>query len=487
MSTPGGFIARCEQEQLHRSGAIQQYGALLVTGADGLVAHVSANIEDWLQQSPTALLGQALPEPLAALQDTLAAEPGSRCERISLSLPPRTVSVVLSRTSDGGVLAELLPAEHSGPASATLTPRSFAAFADSAAMRQARAQLVAHIQQQCGFERVMFYRFRHDGTGEVVAEACSAAASGTYLGLRFPASDIPQIARDLYMKTPWRSIASARAQPVPLLSLNGDIADLTYADLRSVSPVHQSYMQNMGVAASVSFPLRTANQLRALISCHAAGEGHLSLPELQALAAQVERYNLREREFLTNRRTRLMQHLQQQFQDWQSLISGAGSLAQAWPQLAPLILQEFQASGLWLDTGALLLTAGQVPDDDATSVITGWVQQAQDEQGVLLCQSLTRECPQPLLTGVAGLAAVSAAGQPPALQCLLFREEEMYQVSWGGNPDKPAEYSGGQHPVAPRNSFERWVENRIGYCREWPQDTRLKLLQLRSFLLEQSS
>ena len=120
-------------------------------------------------------------------------------------------------------------------------------------------------------------------------------------------------------------------------------------------------------------------------------------------------------------------------------------------------------------------------------MITGWVQQAQDEQGVLLCQSLTRECPQPLLTGVAGLAAVSAAGQPPALQCLLFREEEMYQVSWGGNPDKPAEYSGGQHPVAPRNSFERWVENRIGYCREWPQDTRLKLLQLRSFLLEQSS
>lgn len=485
MSITGGFIVQCEQEQLHRSGAIQPYGALLVTTAAGCISQVSANIEDWLQQPPTALLGQALPEPLAALQDKLAAEPGSRCERISLVLPVRTVSVVISRNEDGGAVLELLPADSLAPVRPALSPRSFTAFADSAAMRYAREQLVAHIQQQGGFERVMFYRFRHDGTGEVVAEARAAGVCGTYLGLRFPASDIPQIARDLYLKTPWRSIVSARAEPIPLLSRDGTTADLTYADLRSVSPVHQSYMQNMGVAASVSFPLRTANQLRALISCHAAQEGPLSLPELQALTAQVERYNLREREFLTNRRTRLVQHLQQQFQDWQSLITGAGSLAQAWPQLAPLILQEFQASGLWLDTGALLLTAGQVPDDDAMPVITGWVQQAQDEQQVLLVQSLSRECPQPLLTGVAGLAAVSTAGHPAALQCLLFREEEMYQVAWGGNPDKPVEQHRGQHPVTPRNSFERWVESRIGYCREWPQDTRLKLLQLRSFLLEQ--
>lgn len=485
MSVIGGFIAQCEQEQLHRSGAIQGYGALLITAADGRVAHVSANIGDWLQQPPQALLGQPLPAVLQAWTVGLDSASGSRLERPGLYLDGLTLSAVITRTDSGGVMVELLPADAGSRLSPLSLPHTFAAFADSAAMLHARQQLVADIQQRFGFERVMFYRFRHDGTGEVVAEACGPAATGTYLGLRFPASDIPQIARDLYMKTPWRSIASARAQPVPLLSLDGEVADLTYADLRSVSPVHQSYMQNMGVAASVSFPVRTANQLRALISCHATQEGQLSLPELQALAAQVERYNLREREFLTNRRTRLVQHLQQQFQDWRNLIAGAGSLAAAWPQLAPQIMQEFQAAGIWLDTGSLLLTAGLVPDDDAMQEITGWVQQAQDEQQVLLAQSLSRECPQPLLTEVAGLAAVSVAGPAAALQCLLFREEEMYQVSWGGNPDKPAEQHVGQHPVAPRNSFERWVENRIGYCREWPNDTRLKLLQLRSFLLEQ--
>lgn len=44
------------------------------------------------------------------------------------------------------------------------------------------------------FDRVMIYRFDSDGSGEVIAEAARGGVE-PYLGLHYPASDIPQQAR----------------------------------------------------------------------------------------------------------------------------------------------------------------------------------------------------------------------------------------------------------------------------------------------------
>src|SRR5262249_10016658 len=104
-----------------------------------------------------------------------------------------------------------------------------------------------------GFDRVMVYRFHPDGSGEVIAEVAKAGLE-TFRGLHYPASDIPQQARTLYTRNWLRIIADVDAKPVPLLSTathSAGLLDLSMSTLRSVSPIHIEYLQNMGVGASM--------------------------------------------------------------------------------------------------------------------------------------------------------------------------------------------------------------------------------------------
>ena len=80
---------------------------------------------------------------------------------------------------------------------------------------------------------------------------------GSYLGLRFPASDIPAIARNLYMINPSRYIYNTEGESVPVVALDEAVIDLTYSGLRSVAPVHVEYLSNMGVKSSFSIPVKS--------------------------------------------------------------------------------------------------------------------------------------------------------------------------------------------------------------------------------------
>src|SRR3954463_14228762 len=105
-----------------------------------------------------------------------------------------------------------------------------------------------------GFDRVMVYRFHPDGSGEVIAEV-AAAGLEPFIGLHYPASDIPAQARALYQRNWLRIIADIHARPVPLVSTathTAGLLDLSMSALRAVSPIHIEYLQNMGVGGSMS-------------------------------------------------------------------------------------------------------------------------------------------------------------------------------------------------------------------------------------------
>ena len=121
-----------------------------------------------------------------------------------------------------------------------------------------------------GFDRVMVYRFDHDGAGEVVGESMTRGLS-PFLGLRYPAADIPLQARALYERNYIRIITDVDAQPVPVapaLSPEGEKLDLSMSVLRSVSPIHIEYLKNMGVYASMSISILQGGKLWGLIACH---------------------------------------------------------------------------------------------------------------------------------------------------------------------------------------------------------------------------
>ena len=121
-----------------------------------------------------------------------------------------------------------------------------------------------------GFDRVMVYRFDRDGSGHVAAEAARGGI-GTFLELRYPASDIPKQARELYLRTPFRVIADVDGETVPIVPARDEAGaplDLSLSVLRSVSPIHLEYLRNMGVRASLSISIIVGGKLWGLFACH---------------------------------------------------------------------------------------------------------------------------------------------------------------------------------------------------------------------------
>jgi light-regulated signal transduction histidine kinase (bacteriophytochrome) len=129
------------------------------------------------------------------------------------------------------------------------------------------------------FDRVMVYRFEADGSGTVVAEAARSGI-GSFLDLRYPASDIPLQARKLYLRTLFRIIADVGAPPAPIdprTDKRDHPLDLSLSVLRAVSPIHIEYLKNMGVHASMSISIVIEGRLWGLFVCH-----HYDGPRLPA-------------------------------------------------------------------------------------------------------------------------------------------------------------------------------------------------------------
>lgn len=481
------FIEQCEREALHYSAAIQPHGCLLAVDESLRLLAVSANAEQWLGLRPS--LGEPLPEELARLLCELPAEPGSRREwPLALERQGRGLDAVLSRHLPGQSLIELTasPEDEVGvpePELALLGGLGELNPSSEQALPALRQELVQQVRELTGFARVMYYQFHEDGDGEVLAESRDETAYGSYLGLRFPASDIPQIARALYRLTPWRLIADIEAAAVPLIVGDEQTSiDLSRSDLRSVSPVHVLYLANMEVRASLSFPLVIGNELRGLIACHDRRPRVLPLATLSAVARRVRTHVMSLTAQLAQRRIRLIDGLQYRIGEARALLHAAGGLLQAWPQLGAWLQQQFAVDGAIVCVGNQRAAVGLCLEEDALEAVDAWFLHACSET-VWLGDRLSRQIPDFPLSAIAGLLAVKIRpNHEQPLRIYLCRQEYIHEVAWGGNPDKPVERHDGQWGIAPRQSFEKWVEKRLGQSRPWSNEDRLMALKLRELL-----
>jgi light-regulated signal transduction histidine kinase (bacteriophytochrome) len=345
----------------------------------------------------------------------------------------------------------------------------------------ARERLLKAVQKGTGADRVLFYRFCADGDGEVVTETVSAEEEGRYLGLRFPASDIPQIARNLYRLNPWRLISDARSEPTPLLSGGFAPPDLSRSDLRSVSPVHRVYMGNMGVVGSLSFPVVVRDSLVALVTAHSRVVLLPQLETLEQLSAQVQAYNLAYTAFQAQHRMRMVDNLARRFEPVLWTLRRYGDVHAAWPELAPDLMTEFGADGAVVVSSQGCTVAGQGVEPAALVALDSWFESGTEV--VWLGDNLVRQVPHfphSETAGAIALRVVNRAAQ--AYRVYLTRRQHVHEVSWGGNPHKPVDYHDGVLGIKPRLSFEKWVEKRMGYALAWRNEDRLLGFKLRDLM-----
>ncbi|CAN5875228.1 bacteriophytochrome BphP [soil metagenome] len=270
----------CDKEPIHIPGSIQPHGALIALDLQGVLTHASRNAAGLIPNLPP--LGQRpsiaefwrSPALLQIVEGVLEEAATVR------DVPAISVEATL-----GGVLYDVVVYAHEGRVVLEFERREpdageLASFAMLAHQSMSRlkgkpdfvsilSEVVATIRHLTGFDRVMAYRFHHDDSGEVVAEAKVDVLS-PFLARRFPASDIPVQARRLYIVNTLRLIADVNDAQVPVDALDpaAPPLDMSHSMLRSVSPIHVEYLKNIDVAASMSISIVVGGKLWGLIACH---------------------------------------------------------------------------------------------------------------------------------------------------------------------------------------------------------------------------
>lgn len=480
-------LSLCDQEPIHIPGSIQPRGVLLALRGSRLrVTQVSRSSTRLLGLTPEELLGQEL-QALLGAELTQAVHAARRRWQRSPRQPaffvwqrpgPADAFFSASVHESGDILVlELEPELAEQP---MLTEDWFeqtqTRFAELRAEPQLEPKLAAAAElfrELTGYDRVMIYRFDADWHGEVVAEAHRMDME-SYLGLHYPASDIPQQARRLYTISPTRMIADIKDEPSPLIPLcdpdTGGMLDLSLSLLRSVSPVHLEYLDNMGVRATLTASLVCDGKLWGLIACH-----HLTpraLPRrlhrllgwmAQDLAIQIalseEIATRRYREKLKALRKRVM-----------AAMRSRGRLAEliTGPHL-PNVLGAVSADGVALIQGEEVVTGGRAPNPAQIRMIADTLA-AQDPERLL--DLFATDCISERIPEAADLAD-TAAGllmQPltsePTIKLLWFRAEKLQQVTWGGDPHKAATVTA-EGRLNPRKSFAAWCQNVQLHSARW--------------------
>jgi light-regulated signal transduction histidine kinase (bacteriophytochrome) len=277
-------LTNCDSEPIHIPGSIQPHGVLIVLRRQDLtICQVSGNTADMLGLAPARLLEQPIEALLPEKEHVNYRQ--SLLNEVTESKPLYLFSVRTREIDDvfdaiahrigSHILLELEPS----PAARDLSAPDLYRLLQSSVAKLQQAGSVARLCHVCaeqvrrvsGFDRVMVYRFDEEWNGEVVAEDKREDLE-PFLGLHYPASDIPRQARELYTKNWLRFIADRDYVPSPIHPQNnpdtGEPLDMSFSVLRSVSPIHIQYLKNMGVGASMSVSLMKDSKLWGLIACH---------------------------------------------------------------------------------------------------------------------------------------------------------------------------------------------------------------------------
>jgi light-regulated signal transduction histidine kinase (bacteriophytochrome)/CheY-like chemotaxis protein len=487
-------LTNCDREPIHILGAVQDFGFLLAVSTDWIVTRVSANASRWLGGDAKDMLGRPLDELLDieavhALRGHLQTLRGSDAVDRAFGLALREGGPrfdVAIHVSDGAIVIEAEPSVSESINAGNLVrgmvgrlqnTDGFEAFAREGA-RQMRALT--------GFDRVMVYRFGPDGSGEVVAEA-KRSGIDSYLGLHYPASDIPRQARALYERNLIRIIADVDAKGSPVIpprDPEGRPLDLSLSTLRTVSPIHLEYLRNMGVAASLSVSILRRGKLWGLFACHHMEPRTLSLERRTAaeLFGQMFSWNLesreREAEAVVQERARGIHN-----RLMGALASGGTSLENIGDFLDDLAaVVPCDGIGVWVN-GEITLQGATPTRDEFTGIIRFLNRAAAsrvystDEIGA------AHEPARDFTERSAGLLAVPISRSPRDF-LVFFRREVSRSVTWAGNPEKPVSVGPNGIRLTPRKSFEAWTEVVRGRSLAW-SDADLSIAEsLRITLLE---
>ncbi len=486
-------LTECDREAIHHIAAIQSFGGLLALDAGERLAHASANVAGLLGLAAPPATGTPLaeilaPEALAAIRQALASlgDLDVPERRFGLDLTGRHSRFDCAVHRSGGLsVIEFEPhalgdfADHVGmivPVIAQLEQAaSVTALCDTAARL---------VRQMTGYDRVMVYRFHPDESGEVIAEDREASLE-PFKGLRYPAADIPQQARELFRRNRFRIIADMDADAVPVVPALGPDdtpLDLSMSMLRAHSKMHLAYMRNMGVGASLAIAIVRHDRLWGMISCHHRTPRlpPYSLRTVAELLSQT--FSLMLDRMLVARSEELRERARELNDRLLLRLAGGLALADSLPLIEQVLGHAVPHDGLSLLVEGEYRASDGAPDEAAFRAIAPLL--ASTLGGAT--HATTRLADQ--IPEAAAFADVAAGALVLPLSranrdCLvLWRRPLDRTITWAGDPAKAKAAPG--EMLQPRASFAAWTETVRGRSAEWTSEECEIAARLRRTLIE---
>ncbi|MEA5580428.1 ATP-binding protein [Nodularia harveyana UHCC-0300] len=493
-------ISNCNQEPIHIPGSIQPHGVMFaLKESDLTILQVSNNTFDFFGLNPEELLNQKLnflleSEQINLLQDALKQENLLIFNPIEINIHSGNKSLkydgILHRI-DGVLILELEP---KNPEKSyifrklyNLIKLAITKLKYTYSLAEIGKILVTEVKTITGFDRVMLYRFDQDWHGTVIAEEKPEYLI-PYLGLSYPASDIPAQARKLYSQNWIRLIPNVHYQPAAIIPTNNPLTDapldLSQSVLRSVSPLHIEYMQNMGVTASMSISIMKDGNLWGLISCHHQSPKYIPyeirnacelLGEIISLeiAAKEDSEYIEDKINLKSCHSKLVEYMSLE----NNFIDG---LINKQPNLLNLV----NAEGASVCFRGEYFTVGKTPTQQDIQDLVEWINQNQEGE-IFYTDSLSQVYPEgeKLRDVASGLIALSIS-KSQKNYVLWFRPEVVQTVDWGGNPHKPVKVKeNGNISLSPRKSFDLWKETVLLKSQPWKSYQVNAALELRSAII----
>ncbi len=474
-------LTNCDREPIHIPGQIQSHGFLLVATPDGIIRFFSDNIAKFIEGIDENLLGRTLD-----YFETFVEQPklqGWIGHLLTLGRISGYEQINPYQVSIGGKKFHLIVSESQGFELLEFEPIFSTTFIDvqkmigksvsemlaDKNMQNLFNNTAAQVKSIINYDRVMIYRFADDGHGEVVAEEKNAGLE-SWLGLHYPASDIPKQARELYKLNLTRLIADVNATPSKIFAdpSQNEPLDLTGSQLRAVSPIHIQYLKNMGVASSFSISLIYKKELWGLIACHSYSARFIDYKSResakligQILSSALEFRQDEENQLILGRFNSNVDLMAKNLQ-------ANDNIADALTAESINILDLSQATGAAVVYEKRIIKLGTTPNDDQIKGIVEWAAEHVTEP-LYHTNNLSA-----LYTAALGYQNIASGVLMVELSkglreyVMWFKPEHAQTIKWAGNPDKPAEIGqSGLLQISPRHSFEVWLQNVKGVSESW--------------------
>ena len=489
-------LTNCDREPIHIPGKVQSYGFLVAVDSKCIINYVSQNIASFLPVEAKNLLGTNLSQLESLLQTdeetgfiNQMLQLGKHVKSFETINPYRidigdtSYNLIISQ-SGANYLLEFEPTTTDTEIDIQKTiGRSVTEMLTGKQLKSLLNNAAEQIKNLIGYDRIMIYKFLEDGHGEVVAEVKEDHLE-PFMGLHYPASDIPKQARELYKLNLTRIITDVNTEAAPILTLTTDgqaePLDLTHSALRAVSPIHIQYLKNMGVASSFSISLMYRDELWGLIACHNYTPRFINFKAREAskLIGQIISSAL---EFKQDEEDSIRNEEYKAAYDVLSrILRKGGNVAAGITEHDTTIMDVCDATGAVLVYEDQVIPLGETPSPEQLNDLIAWLKQNMEDR-VYHTHQLP-EVYQPAREYSAVASGVLACTLSKELGELLiwFKPEQISNIQWAGNPDKPVEPDeNGIMSISPRRSFEIWTQTVKYTSSRWTRGEIANVLKLR--------